>query len=401
MSEMRHRYGDLFCGAGGASCGAWQAGATPVFGVDADADALETHARNLPGTHVEHDLRDVDPSVLPTTDVDHLHGSPPCQGFSQGQGTRDPDDERNELVWTFIEWVDALRPKVVTMENVAGMATISDHFLEHLCGHGREGTRQQTLAGDTAREQTATEGFASIGYTARWKILNAADYGVPQTRKRIFVVAVRDDIEPPREFFPTPTHQEHEWRTVRDAIGDLVGRACDTTTNGPTGEGVRAPDSLPAHTIGASSEHYLRADGGAVANHAPAPLSEAALDYLGETQLRKHPPNAMDEPSRTVPANIHRGVPYGLVEVPEPVADEPACTVSATRPYHLERGHAEHVEDRTVRRLTVREAARLQSFDDWFVFEGTKTSQLAQVGNAVPPRLMQHITAHVRREVLA
>lgn len=391
---------DLFCGAGGASCGIYQAGGKLIAGVDQDEDALQTHARNLPGEHIQHDLADVDPSIFPTTDIDWVHGSPPCQGFSHAAGERDADDERNKLVWSFIQWVDAIQPKVVTMENVAGMQSITDHFLEQVCGYGRDAGSQQTLTGDTAHEQASTEGFTSIGYEARARCLNAADYGVPQTRKRVLVVAVREDVETPSQWFPEPTHRQDEWRTVGDAIGDLVGYPeFDTTTNGPTGEGIWRPDSFPAHTIGASSEHYLRSDGG-VPNHKPEPLSDGARDYLGPTQLKKHRPNTPDSPSRTVPANIHRGVPYGLLEVPTDIADEPSCTVSASRPYHLQRGHADHIEDRTIRRMTVREAARLQSFGDWFVFEGTKTNKYRQVGNAVPPRLMQHFTEHIRTEVL-
>ena len=374
---------DLFCGAGGASCGAWQAGAELVAGIDMNEDALKTHAHNLPGAHIRHDLSDVDTSVLPSTDIDWIHGSPPCQGFSQARGKRDEDDEKNQLVWSFLEWVEELQPKAVTMENVAGMATISNTMMDRIVG-----------------------AFRDIGYSAKWKLINCADYGVPQTRKRIFVVAVRDDLPTLSKWFPTPTHAEtrtttltgetlEEWRTVRDAIGNLSTKNHGVTSSSSW----RTPDS-PAATVGASSEMYVT-DGG-VPNHSPEPLSEKAKDYLtrDERHLSKHPPNEFDSPARTIPANIHKGVPYGLVEVPEDVATEPSCTVSASRPYLLERGHGEHIQDRDVRRLTVREAARLQSFDDWFLFQGTKTAKLRQVGNAVPPRFQQHMTAHIK-EMLA
>ena len=442
------RFIDLFCGAGGASCGAWQAGADLVAGVDADEDALATHDRNLPGEHIQHDLTDVDPSVLPTTDIAHLHGSPPCQGFSQGQGKRDPDDERNELVWTFVEWVDALRPKVVTMENVAGMATISDHFLGKLCGHGREGACQQTLGGDTAREQTATDGFASIGYTANWNLLNAADYGVPQTRERIFIVAIREDVEKPRGWFPAPTHQEHEWRTVRDAIGDLahvpVGSNLTSQQNEAHQKAGRRPMHSvedPARTIRCGTPPELHPDGGTVANHVAQDHEDRTREKFaslrwgeqgnGISNRRLHPnrPSPTICASRSAVPPVHYrglapnheavfpsndvqeqmagydpGTTHGSVTERRLTADEPSFTVVA--------GHTQMIigsdvrEQQTppaddCRRLTVREAARLQSFDDWFVFEGSKTSQLAQVGNAVPPRLMQHIFDHLRREVLA
>ena len=451
---------DLFCGAGGASAGMWQAGAELVAGVDQNEDALETHAANLPGEHVQHDLADVDPAILPTTDVDWVHGSPPCQGFSQAKGERDPDDERNQLVWRFIEWVDAIRPKVVTMENVAGMQTISDHFLEQVCGHGRDGGRQQTLVGDVAHAETETDGFASIGYEARWRCLNAADYGVPQTRERIIVVAVREDIPTPDRWFPEPTHEPHEYRTVRDAIGDLAaiepGANITSQQNEAHQKAGRRPFHTaeePARTIRCGTPPEVETDGG-VPNHEPEPLSQGARAYLSRGKsLSKHAPNTLPEPARTIPANIKRGVPYGLVEIPnheaadhddstrewmatlplgftgdsvttrrldpaapsgaitgssatppvhyqganpDDVADAPSCTVTS-RGYLRERGHHDSISDGDVRRLTVREAARLPSFGDWFVFEGCKTHQLEQVGNAVPPRLQQHITANVRQ----
>lgn len=403
---------DLFCGAGGASCGMWQAGADLVAGVDQNEVALETHSHNLPGEHIQHDLSDVDSSILPDRDVDWVHGSPPCQGFSQAGGSRDPDDERNQLVWKFIQWVDEIHPPVVTMENVSGMQTISDHLLEEVCGNGREGGRQQTLGGDVAHEETETNGFASIGYEARWRCLNAADYGVPQTRKRIIVVAVRDDIETPDEWFPKPTHTKDQWRTVRDAIGDLAGRV----SNAPS-----------------ATNTAVETDGG-VANHTPQDHSKKAQQrfenviYGSEEQSMSARHAAPGEPSPTITADEGAAVPP-IIDPPNHIgmnsdrrelakiepgtapsaamarvaADEPSNTLVAGKaapPAHYQtqtlNDSNEGDEVKGARRLTVRECARLQSFPDWFVFQGTKTKQYAQVGNAVPPRLQQHLTENVR-----
>lgn len=413
---------DLFCGAGGASAGAWQAGAELLAGVDHNPDALETHAENLPGEHIQHDLRIVRPTILPPLRVDWVHGSPPCQGFSQAQGRRDPNDARNQLVWSFIEWCEALNPKVVTMENVAGMQTISDHFLEEVQGE-----------------------FRRAGYEARWRVLNAADYGVPQTRRRVFFVAVRKDQDIPSQWFPAPTHAEtptstltgdrlKKWRTVADAIGDL-----ETKNHGVTSTSMWRSSDRPAGTVGAQSEMYVRADGGAIiaaqnSGHVFAGRREpGSLDEPAKTvRTRAHflvPPNhepqehredtrerlatiplgettgttsnarvAPDEPSMTITGgNGTPPVHYQGGHVPGDVAETPAKTIRATRPY-LKEKHTEHegwADD--VRRLTVREAARLQSFDDWFVFKGGKEEQYRQVGNAVPPRLQQHVAAHVAR----
>jgi DNA (cytosine-5)-methyltransferase 1 len=441
---------DLFAGAGGATCGAFQAGVNPVAAVDIDADALSTHGNNLPGETVEHDLRVVRQSVLPPINVNYVHGSPPCQGLSQAKGARDAEAPKNKLVFRFVEWVDALQPAVATMENVPGMATISDHFLDEI--HGA---------------------FRDAGYQAKWRCLNAADYGVPQTRERIFFVAVRDDIDTPRRWFPEPTHAAAEtrtldgralasWQTVRDAIGDLAfdlpkGAAMTSQQNEAHQKAGRRPMHSveePAKTIRCGTPPEVETDGGAVSNNEaithteqakrrfaaiepgesdgsisgrrvhpdePAPVILANGDALPIHYIGAVPPNHEPVwPEATVAAKMRSypaGSTHGSVTERRLAGDEPAYTVAAnhtqmivgsdvfdapvctntTRGQLRERGHHDSISDADIRRLTVREAARLQTFPDWFVFEGTKTSQLRQVGNAVPPRLQQHIADHVRR----
>ena len=408
----RFRVVDLFSGAGGTSCGAWQAGGTLVAGVDADETALETHAANLPGEHIQHDLRTVDPEILPTTDIHYMHGSPPCPGFSSASGRRDPDDERNGLVWSFIEWCAAVGPTIATMENVAGMASITDHWMDRVIG-----------------------AFDRAGYTARWRTLNAADYGVPQTRHRIFVVAVRDDasVPMPSRWFPRPTHAETptttldgralgKWRTVRDAIGDLSSATdgnvmTDQINETHQKEGRRPMQSLdgPSNTIRAGTPP------GVVQNHEPQDHTDRAREKFaaiepGSTDGAVNESRlAPDQPARTiVPGNGTPPVHYqgriaDAANVPdqtnlEEVVASPSNAITATAPYlstgkrrRNERGKAvlTSENERRIRRLTVRECARLQSFPDWFTFSGAKNSQYKQVGNAVPPRLAQHIASHV------
>lgn len=124
---------DLFCGAGGASCGIHAAGFDVVAGGDKNKTALQTHHENLPAEPVVHDHSKVDVTVLPkpARSPRYLHGSPSCKGFSNA-GDRDPEDPRNSLVFRFIEWVDELRPAVVTMENVTGMLSITDDFMDRV-----------------------------------------------------------------------------------------------------------------------------------------------------------------------------------------------------------------------------------------------------------------------------
>jgi DNA-cytosine methyltransferase len=438
---------DLFCGAGGASCGIEVAGFNLCAAIDTDTTALDTHARNLSGYTVCHDLSTVDRSILPerARDPAYVHGSPPCKGFSTANDGRDVDDSRNSLVFDYVDWVAALQPRVATMENVTGMTNITDHFMDRVCG-----------------------AFRDAGYRVRWRILNAADYGVPQTRRRVITVGVRDDIQPPSRWFPVPTHAETatttlngrhlaEWVTVEEAIGDLAG-AVDShrpqgDNHGTTGATWR-DGCQPAQTVKGQGSHVARSDGGlqtlghgrsgsstprdgdepahaltatgdamVAPNHVAQDHDDSTLRRLaaldpgevghatGQRRL------AADAPALTITASEGAAVPPAHYDtVPnhdrrdatdtEPFAwesDHPSETLSAdARLPNKNRApgpKSSHWDG--ARQLTVRECARLQSFPDWFVFTGTKTSQYAQVGNAVPPRLQYHIAAHLADAVLS
>jgi DNA (cytosine-5)-methyltransferase 1 len=237
---------DLFCGAGGASLAIHNAGYNLTAAVDTDTVALDTHSRNLASDTVQHDLSDVNVSVLPDSaqSPDYVHGSPPCRGFSKANNDRSVTDTRNGLVFDFVEWVRQLAPAVVTLENVTGMLTISPDFIDGV-----------------------VTAFTDCGYTVRWRVLNAADYGVPQTRKRVFTVAVRDDVTMPSRWFPQPTHARSEtqtldgqtlspWLTVDSAIGDL----CDspaTKTQGVTSSSTwKGPQDTAGTVLGTGN--YVR-----------------------------------------------------------------------------------------------------------------------------------------------
>lgn len=367
---------DLFSGAGGARLGAEAAGFETVGSVDVDATALQTQVENHGGDAVvRHNLADVHPSVLPETDVTTLHGSPPCKGFSQAAGSRDLLDSRNELVWSFVEWVDALRPAVVTMENVAGMQTISTGFVDQLVGDGRPGGQQETLAGGVSSDLDPTDGFRSIGYQAKARVLNAADYGVPQTRERLFVVAVRDDLPTPARWFPEPTHEKHDRVTVEEAIGDLADEL---------GEGAALTDQIneahqregrrPLQDTGEPSNTIRGGTPPGIVNHVP----------------QEHGDDMRERLASYAPGTSHGSVSERRV-APDQAAPTIACS-GGTPPAHYQ-GSEEQLD--IVRRLTVRECARLQSFPDWYRFVGGKEAQYEQVGNAVPPDLQQRIYEHL------
>jgi DNA (cytosine-5)-methyltransferase 1 len=180
---------DLFCGAGGLTLGCLQAGYDVVAGVDADETAIETYNKNFTHDGILCDLAEVDPEEfadehdIHPDDVDVVGGGPPCQGYSTANLQRDEDDPRNNLVFRFARYVDYYQPRAFVMENVTGIESIDD--------------------GETV--ELLYEDFEASGYDVDHTTLNAADYGVPQKRRRVFFVGTRTDIERDPQF-PDPTH---------------------------------------------------------------------------------------------------------------------------------------------------------------------------------------------------
>ena len=181
---------DLFCGAGGFSRGFEKQGFDIIAGVDTNEDALNTYELNHDSRGIQQDLTELSPpsfafeyGIYPS-DVDVVIGGPPCQGFSLANIDRSVDDDRNNLVFVFAEYVEYYQPDVFVMENVKGIQSIDD------------GTLFSNLKDD----------LRDAEYTVESQVLNAADYGVPQTRKRMFVQGVKlENVE-----WPKQTHEPHE-----------------------------------------------------------------------------------------------------------------------------------------------------------------------------------------------
>ena len=203
VSELT--YVDLFCGAGGVSKGYEMAGLKPIAAVDFLHPACETHRRNINCELVEGDitldetkneLYRIVSEKLDGAELDVLHASPPCQGFSMA-GRRMIDDPRNILYKEAVEIIDKLRPRWITMENVPGMVSMRN--------------------GDVVKE--ICEDLNNIGYNVKWKVLNAADYLTPQIRQRWILIGNRvgKDIE-----FPEPLVTKENYVTLGEAIGDLM-----------------------------------------------------------------------------------------------------------------------------------------------------------------------------------
>ena len=212
---------DLFCGCGGISLGFKMAGYEIVLGLDKDEQSLVTYRNNFPETIVANeDITKITGNEirekLNGTEIDVVAGGPPCQGFSLS-GPRDFNDPRNRLFLFFMEVIDSLKPKSILLENVPGFIGLYD------------GKAKDILI----------EELGKLGYSVSWQIVNSQDYGVPQSRKRVFFVGVRNHKS--SYVFPSPTHYlpdslfgiTKKFLTAEEAISDLP------TLEGSIGEEVQ------------------------------------------------------------------------------------------------------------------------------------------------------------------
>ena len=362
---------DIFSGCGGISLGFKRAGFDILMGIDNNETALQTYKENFPEAITYNgDISQLDPfEVMENLNIKQgelecLVGGPPCQGFSKNVPARNRffDDERNLLVTHFLRFVEAFRPKMVLMENVAELA-------------------QAYQNGYTT---IIIDELERLGYHAEWEKLLAADYGVPQMRRRAFFLASRISEE---SLFPEPTHTKNlnnidlfnqgvsEYVCVWDAISDLP-----PLLHGE-GQDIMEYPSKPLTYY----QHLMREkSNGLLYNHKARKLSDIQYQRvcsISEGQGFK------DLPDELRPKSGYSGA-YGRLW-----RDRPAPTITCWV-FHPGSGRFSHPIDNRV--ITIREAARIQSFDDGFKFLGSYNEQSKQVGNAVPPLLVKKIAQHFK-----
>ena len=343
---------DLFAGAGGMSLGAEACGISVKYAVEADLHAARTFALNHPNTKLANrDIRQVEfknVASLRNQEQTIVFGGPPCQGFStSNQSNRNLNNQNNWLFQEYLRIVACLMPDWVVFENVKGLIeTESGFFLD-----------------------AVLNGFKHLGYTTSHFILNSADYGVPQKRNRLFIVGSLNGIE-----IKPPTCALKNHLTVREAFADL-----------PTLQNGDMPD-LAAYSLPASNKYAqsLRGSLDECWNN----LVTANAGHIIERY--RHIPqggNWEDIPKKlmqnyTDVSRCHTGIYRRLSE------DKPSVVIGNFRKNML----IHPVQDRG---LSVREAARLQSFPDTFRFAGSIGFQQQQVGNAVPPLLAEAVFSKI------
>ena len=372
MTHHSHAIIDLFCGTGGFAHGfvGYDDGLRLVYAVDIDESAAETAKANHGKSIVEtKDIRKISPRTLRkqlgVKEVDVIIGGPPCQGFSSLRPNRSSsvEDERNSLFVNFASFVDVFRPKVVVMENVVGLLTYND---------GRTLDKLLTC-------------FGSLGYNVDWRILNAASYGVPQKRERFVMIAGRDHAS---IMFPQPTHH-FTGKVVgykdknRFLLADAKHARALTVND--------AISDLPALSRRQQALRYDR----------PPENAYQRARRKGSTHLELH--KAANHSDKMIEVIRHAGesiscIPSHLVTsgfsscYSRLDGDEPSTTITVKFQSPASSKCIHPTQDRTI---TPREAARIQSFDDSYIFKGPLTRIAAQLGNAVPPLLGRAIARSV------
>ncbi len=375
---------DLFSGAGGLSEGLSEAGFHSLFATEIVPEYAHTYSLNHRDAIVRTaDIRTLDPNqireelALERGELDLIAGGPPCQGFSINAPVRSILDERNHLFKEYLRFVDAFAPRAILIENVPGLVSFENGATLH----------------------AILNALAELGYGADVRILGAAYYGVPQMRWRTFILGLRGK-DLPSHAFPDPIchapikpnfttifdghslvkepspENSAPFVTVKQAIGDLPALKC-----GEQGEPVKEYACEPF----CDYQRRARIGSTGVINHEAPMLSKINLQRL---QYIKPGGNWTDIPHELLPKGMQRAKQgdhtkrYGRVE-----ADGLASTILTKCDPHW--GAFIHYEQD--RSFTVREAARIQSFPDHFVFSGTQSQQFAQVGNAVPPLLAESV----------
>ncbi len=307
---------DLFAGAGGMSLGFKEAGFNLLLDVEKEEYAAKTLEYNfLEAKHFHGDIKNFNPKKhIKEEEVDIVIGGPPCQGFSIA-GERNEKDERNLLFEEFIRVVSELNPSFVVMENVPGIITLDEgNFFDNII-----------------------KSFERLNYEVTARILESADFGVPQLRSRAIFVGNKKGIKNP---YPKKIYSAEEYKTIDDAIEDLEKKDRDSSINHEwTNHSKKTIDRISKVEPG-----------------------ESLYDSYKDAYKRQR----IGEPSMTIKEN-HGGT---------------------------------HIHYKLNRCISVREMARIQTFPDDFYFKGSHKKGFIQVGNAVPPLLAKHLGLAIKKSIV-
>ena len=349
----------LFAGGGGCSLGFKQAGFNILYAVDLDVSSCKTYTQNFPGTEVENaDITSLNWRTmlaehgLVEGEVDMLIGGPPCQGFSTA-GKRFWDDPRNHLLKSYIDALRVMRPRWFMMENVEGLLTMKKgEYLSHVVG-----------------------AFVKLGYKLRLEKVYAHEYGVPQRRKRVFIIGNRLGWD---FSFPAPT----------TPIGGAIFRTSPNTIESalrglPVARAVSSPSQAKGRLP--QGHFYIPQTGINLERIQRLQPGQTMKDLPDDLQHESFKRRAFRRVMDGMPSEKRGGAPSGLKRL---IASEPALTITSAST----REFVHPTEDRC---LTIRECARIQTFPDSFEFCGSAADQIKQIGNAIPPLLARTFAEYI------
>ncbi|MBO6290498.1 MAG: DNA cytosine methyltransferase [Alphaproteobacteria bacterium] len=331
----------LFAGAGGLDVGFEHAGVTIKAANELNNDACNTYETNHPNTKLfKGNLLDYLDIIAKYRDIDMVIGGPPCQGFSVA-GKMDPSDERSKMIWYFLDVVNLLRPKVFVMENVKALASLA---------------KWKDVKDLYLKKAT------SLGYTCHYFILNASDFGVPQNRERVFFVGSK------KEYTSTAfTDNLKQFQTKTPSLREILTQLppCGSTGN---------PNTCTAKITLAEFPIMRK-----------SPYAGMLFNGMGR-------PLNLDLVSNTLPASMGGNK--------TPIIDEKVLydknAIDWVKEYHCKLLNKEitpkyQLAPSNLRRITIQEAALIQTFPKNYIFKGSKSAIYTQIGNAVPCKLAECI----------
>lgn len=349
---MKKNVLDLFCGAGGLSLGFKLAGFNIIGGIDFEKDAISTHEKNFKNSiSICGDIKEIDDNRVKElfgNKVDVIIGGPPCQGFSAGnRQQRLEDDPRNKLFFEFIRFVRLLKPKAIVIENVRQILTKDKGYAKN----------------------KIIEILESLGYHVDVRVLNSSDFGVPQNRNRAIFIGIKTEIG---QVNYDKIKTSNKKITVEEAIGELYPLE-------------NKEESILITKPLTKFQKYVRSKDNVVNNHNvryPNKKVQERIKHVPEGGNWRDVPEHLWDTNRD---NRHSSA-YKRLD-----SKKPSITIDT--------GHMNYFHPKFNRVPTVRESARIQSFPDDFIFEGTPTSQLRQVGNAVPPLMAKAVALLIKEDL--
>lgn len=381
---------DFFCGAGGLSLGFGLEGFQIDLANDNEEVCIETFKYNHPEVKEERiisgDIREIVNHIenYIYNDIDVVIGGPPCQGFSSANQQRIIDDPRNELYKYFIKAVEKIAPKFVIMENVRGMLPYAQQIIEDY-------------------SNIKTKGKQSHTYKVAYKVLISDNFGVAQKRERLIFIGIREDVSKTREITPEKIFQQIEKdckntkkHLLKDALAFIKPLEAPREKNMTEVDDEKTGKKVDVNPFNGTENSYLKLINqnrkiDYVFNHKARYAND--INYEIYKTLKQGEDGTSEKIKHIMPYlhrnHIFKDKYFKLVE------DKPSRTITA----HLKMDCHSHIHPKQIRSITPREAARIQSFPDDYVFLGAYLKTYMQIGNAVPPVMARGIAKVIKNNL--